>query len=368
MRVALDGLRVPVVGHVSVEMQMEARRVVEAFFPDTTFVENVGQVDEAMVRDWSLKYGSVGLVLVGSGPPCQGVSGLNSDRRGALRDHRSKLFHHVPRIVTLVRKFFPWCQVHNLTENVASMDSKDCEVMCESFEDKPWLVDASGISLAFRPRLFWVTWEIDDGGDEGVWVKRDVEHRLPLQGQVELRTSLDEKDFLEPGWKRQPGQTLPTFTTSRPSPHPMRKPAGLQSCLEHEISRWKKDSHRFPPYQYRDIYCLHKVGEEPRVPSILEREVILGFPPNYTKQCMSKQHHDRQEHRDCRLTLLGNPWCVQVVRFTPGKSSSLQGLLLRPPLSQSTSTLPLSSTLPQKLFGLTSLKGEDLLIQGDSNV
>ena len=39
---------------------------------------------------------------------------------------------------------------------------------------------------------------------------------------------------------------------------------------------------------------------------------------------------------------------------------------MRPSLAQSTSTLPLCSALPRKLFGLTSLKGEDLLVHGDS--
>ena len=389
LRVALDGLHVPVMGHVSVEMQEEARRVVESYFPDSLFVDNVEKVDEVMVQSWALLFGSVGLVLLGSGPPCQGVSGLNADRRGALRDHRSKLYFHVPRIVLLVKKFFPWCQVHYLTENVASMDKSDCEAMCESFEDKPWLLDAEGISIAHRPRLYWVSWEMPTSC-EGVTVLRDVEHQLPIHGQVFLKGEVDEKDFLEAGWKRMNGQMLPTFTTSRPSEKPMRKPAGFKLCQQHELARWRADQHRFPPYQYRDIYCVHKKHEEARPPSVLERDVILGFPPNYTKQCMSKQYHDSQAHQDCRLTPLGNSWSVPVIawlvkglleplgivepiglqtlleRFTPGRSPTLQGMLLRPPLSSSTRTDGLTAVLPQKLFGLTSLKGEDLLVRGDS--
>ena len=39
-----------------------------------------------MVREWSRDYSQASVVLVGGGPPCQGVSGLNSDRKGALKD------------------------------------------------------------------------------------------------------------------------------------------------------------------------------------------------------------------------------------------------------------------------------------------
>ena len=389
LRVALDGLQAPMVGHISVEKQGEARRVVEAFFPDTLFVEDVELIDDGMVRSWSLRFGSAGLVLIGSGPPCQGVSGLNADRRGALRDHRSKLFHHVPRVGGLIRKYFPWCQVQSLTENVASMDTDDCQHMCDAFEDYPWLLDAGGISLARRPRIYWVSWEIHSNDDD-VEVSREVEHHLPIQGEIKLTAQVNEKEFLEPGWKLMSEQKLPTFTTARPSENPLRRPAGLKQCQEHEVVRWKRDSHRFPPYQYRDVHCLHHASGEARPPSVLEREVILGFPAHYTKQCMSKQWHDTAQHRDCRLSLLGNSWSVPVVawllqvllcrlgivpplnlrqlldRFSPGKSPSFQGILLRPSLAQSTSTLPLCSALPRKLFGLTSLKGEDLLVHGDS--
>ena len=36
----------------------------------------VEEVTEVMVKEWSLRFSQVGLVLLGAGPPCQGVSGL----------------------------------------------------------------------------------------------------------------------------------------------------------------------------------------------------------------------------------------------------------------------------------------------------
>lgn len=106
LRVALDTLGVPVAGHISVEKQAESRRVLESYFSDVSFVEDVEDLDEEMILQWSLKFSTVALVIIGAGPPCQGVSGLNWDRRGALRDARSCLFQYVPWVVATVKRFF----------------------------------------------------------------------------------------------------------------------------------------------------------------------------------------------------------------------------------------------------------------------
>lgn len=74
--------------------------------------EDVETVDEATVVEWSLRFSQCSLVVMGAGPPCQGVSGLNSDRRGALRDARSCLFVHVSRVRDLVKQHFKWAAVH----------------------------------------------------------------------------------------------------------------------------------------------------------------------------------------------------------------------------------------------------------------
>ena len=391
LRVACDVLRLPIAGHVSVEQNPAAQRVIESFFPDTIVVDDINEITEEMVQSWALRFSGVVLVLVGAGPPCQGVSGLNADRRGALRDLRSCLFQHIPRVLGLIRKAFPWAQVHSLVENVGSMDYDDCKVMNEAYDNEPWFIDSSGISLCNRPRLYWTSWDLY--GDEGVDIRLGSDGRLPIKGEVILTHPIQDQDFLEAGWRRaDPTKALPTFTTSRPSSKPMRKPAGLKTCSPEEVLRWQQDDHRYPPYQYRNVNCLVNRAGEFRTPNVLEREVILGFPGNYTKQCMKKQDHDTVAHQDCRKTLLGNSWSVPVIawlisclvhllgfcdyiplselvsRLTPGKSSDLQSLLLRPPLGHTTKTLDCSTTLVRKLASLTSLKGEDLLLQSASDV
>lgn len=150
------------------------------------------------------------------------VSGLNSDRKGALRDERSCLFQHVPKVEALLRHHFKWCPVHRLVENVASLDVKDCQAMSSAYGTTPWKIDAGGVSLARRPRLYWRSWE--PLSLVGAKVIEGREGALPVRGKVELEGKLEEQDFLEPGWQRvRPEMPPPTFTTSRPSPVPGRR-------------------------------------------------------------------------------------------------------------------------------------------------
>ena len=110
LRVAADSLLLPMAGHISSEISVEGSRVVEAHFPDSIAVGRVEDITDSMVKDWACRFPNVGVVIVGGGPPCQGASGLNSDRKGALRDARSSLFPHVRRVHE--RSIFPG---HKLT-------------------------------------------------------------------------------------------------------------------------------------------------------------------------------------------------------------------------------------------------------------
>eukprot|EP00435_Cladocopium_sp_Y103_P039833 s1161_g10.t1 len=386
LRVAADALGWNVLGHISIEKSKEAARVVESRFPGSQFVHDVQEVDAEMVRTWAQQFTQVSLVVVGAGPPCQGVSGLNAARKGALRDERSCLFTHVDRIRKLVRQSFPWAQVQGLMENVASMDSSDETVVSESFGTTPWYIDASGVSLAHRPRLYWVDWEIALTPDVVVTT-------TPIGRQsVQLKADVDPARFITPGWSKITEGGFPTFTTSRPRQSPGYKPAGIRQCEEHELARWRKDQFRFPPYQYQDKHCLQNRKGEVRLPNISEREVIMGFPKDYTQNCVSKGDQGSQAHLDTRLSLIGNSWNVTVVawllsqlgfprginrpfsvqevvdRTSPGCSKDLQTFLQRPPLrsSRSTSDRDKEFALIHKMLTLVSIKGEDISLQASS--
>ena len=385
LRVAADAVGLPVAGHVSVEVNQVASRVLESKFPATTFVNNVEDVNEMMAKDWACQYSQVGIVLLGAGPPCQGVSGLNADRRGALRDHRSRLHSHVSRIRDLLRKSFPWAQVHTVMESVLSMDEADRQVMSQDIGMLPYAIDAAGVSLARRPRLYWVSWELHSGGGAIVTSAPGSEwHHL---AQVDLHGQVDESRYLTPGWTRSSEEPFPTFTTARPRGHPGRRPAGLDKLSDEERQEWEEDSFRFPPYQYQHKYQVWK-GSSHRLVNTEERETILGFPRGYTTQCVPKSQQKTIEHDDLRKTLLGNSWSVTVVSWllaqlgaqlglippmtvqdcidatAPGAATHMATFLSRPLMRGPNKALRPGNeaVLAKKLVNLVSIKGEDILL------
>ena len=393
LRVAADSLSLPMSGHVSCEVSKEGNRVVESHFPDSTFVGRVEDIDEDTVRSWACQHTNVGVVVVGGGPPCQGVSGLNVDRKGALKDARSSLFPHVRRVFVHCKTCFPWAQVHYLMESVWSMDASDRAIMSESIGSCPYVVDSFGAALCRRPRVYWVSWEVSSA--VGVEVEDTEGEGWFAFTRVNLSAELDEADFMAPGAKLEGQEGLPTFTTSRPRERPGPRPAGLWQCTAEEVNRWQRDDHRYPPYQYRTKHLIRDASGELRLPSISEKEVIMGFPLHYTAACMPKSQQVGTKYWDCRHSLIGNSWNVTVVAWllsqlfhplgltsfgslsqvvsqtSPGRSNTLRGFLQRLPLRRVTSSPnPNNENAPlilaRKLASFVSIKGEDILLQAPS--
>ena len=336
-----------------------------------------------MVREWGRAYSQASVVLIGGSPPCQGVSGLNSERKGALKDERSKLFTHVERILALVRQHFPWSQVHGLMESVASMDASDRKVMSESFGSDPWKCDASTMTWCSRPRLYWLTWELREG--PGVQLE-GTRSRM----EVILMANQNLDHVCQEGWiKADPDRSFPTFTTSRPRSHPGRKPAGVSTCTTEELQRWQEDQYRYPPYQYTNRNTMVNKHNEHRLPSIEEKEFMMGFPIGYTWACMGKQQRNTQRHLDARHSLIGNSWSVPVVAWlmsqlfgqlglcpryspqelmdllTPDGQIYMQSRLWRRPLRERPQGT--GASLVQKLANMVSIKGEDILLTTPSS-
>ena len=356
LRVSADALSLPMSGHVSCEVSKEGNRVVESHFPETTLVGNVEEIDDAQVAGWAAQHSNVGVVVCGGGPPCQGVSGLNAQRKGALKDARSSLFPHVGRVYHLCKRYFPWAQVHFLMESVWSMDEKDRAIMSESIGVCPVVIDSYGISLCRRPRLYWISWELVEG--DGVTIHPWQGNGWAAYRWVELSGSLEASDFLTPGCILNGNDGLPTFTTARPRESAGPRPAGLWQCEEWEVKRWKDDMHRYPPYQYRDKHLVKESNGTLRLPNISEKETIMGFPLHFTETCMPKSLQVGSKYMDTRHSLIGNSWNVMVVTWllgqlchplgltkihtvkqvieqtTPGSPQSLRGFLQRLPIKQ----------------------------------
>ena len=321
LRVCHEVLGIQVLGHVSVERAEPARRVVEAHFPGSIMVPDVEMIDSDMVRQWSLQFSQCALVLLGAGPPCQGVSGFNADRKGALKDGRSSLFSHVPRVRDLLKQHFRWCPVYTIMESVASMDSKDRHTMTQGIGVDPVACNAGTMTWCHRPRLYWFDWDLRAG--EGAEISPG-DQGSPAQVVLTAHQPIDQ--VVRKGWlKVAPDQAFPTFTTSRPQSKPGRKPAGLAQCTDADVARWQADAHRYPPYQYREVHCLVNRSNQLRVPDVSERELMLGFPLHYTAACATKRERKRTGYSDLRLTLLGNTLSVPVVAWILGQLYGILG-------------------------------------------
>ena len=382
LRVAVETLGVQVIGYASVEKHAPARRVVESHFPGVVCYDDVQAFGLDEILQLRGMFSQATMVLLGAGPPCQGVSGLNADRRGALKDERSCLFAEVPRIRDLLKKVFSWCPVFSLMESVASMDATDRDVMSQAIGGQPLHCDAGDFTWCHRPRLYWCDWEIVSQ-DGFVLVSAEGEPtRLILQG------SQDIASVTRAGWlKVMPHKPFPTFTTSRPRSTPGRKPAGVRNCSWEELQRWEQDSYRFPPYQYCQVHCLVNKKNELRVPDVNERELMLGFPLHFTAPCTGKSQRKGASYQDTRLTLLGNTWSVPVVAsllsqlfsrlgfieplcpqaildsMIPTSAPTMQGRLFRLPLNPLRGQVDnVQAQLATRFTNLISIKGEDIML------
>ena len=275
-------------------------------------------------------------------------------------------------------------------ESVASMDEADRSIMSESVGDLPWLIDPVHICGARRPRLFWPSWEVLEG--EGVRISSARNKGWGAMGQIELTCPLDVNQFLEPGWRKTSEEPFPTFTTSRPRRTPGRKPAGLHQCDEQTRQDWATDLRRFPPYQYLHKFRVEDKQHNSRLLTCEEKEVLMGFPRGYTVQCYPKHEQNSEAWQDERLTLIGNSWNVFVVAWllsqlslvlglgprlslrevvqqcSPGGGHMLQTFLLRPFMRRPRDGVAAENPeeLVRKISGLLSLKGEDILLQVQS--
>ncbi|CAE8625209.1 unnamed protein product, partial [Polarella glacialis] len=338
LQVALDIFWAPIAGFVSIENNMEAIRVIRANYPSTQHFSDIRSFGEAQVRQLALSFPRAQLVLIGAGPPCQGVSALNAGRLGAVEDPRSSLQSRVAWLRNLFIQEFPWAKVQVLEESVASM------------------------AAAFTP----------------------IELCIPFG---------DQRDFLSPGWQKvEVNRPFPTFATSIPKENPGLQPAGLQSCDTDAIKRWEMDRFRFPPYTNNRAHLIINKAGVLRQPNVEEREIMLGFPRGYTQACLPKGVRSSRPRlwEDTRLSLLGNSWSVPVVswllknllvaerliaeislqtlvaRFNPRElCGSLHQLLDRPPLGSLPPNLPgsneaLELALVRNISKSSSSKGSDV--------
>lgn len=65
---------------------------------------------------------------------------------------------------------------------------------------------------------------------------------------------------------------------------------------------------------------------ECRRPGVQEREALMGFPIDYTRQCVPKMEQKGDHYEDIRMSMIGNSWHVGVVSWLIGQLAHSLGL------------------------------------------
>lgn len=323
---ALTRLPCQVVGYASSEIDKECRRLCRRRWPG---IIELGKVED-ITDDVDCIGFDVDCIFIPAGSPCQDLTALLANRKG-LAGSRSKLFSEIPRVYRLCCQRFPG-KVALMVENVFSMTVEARQQFSEVLGIKPVLVLASDLSWVKRPRLYWVTWEVVPQGDEKVIDMGDYLHWV----FPDLRQ--EHGHWVEDGWSHHGQDSLPTFTRALPRRRPPLQPAGLSTASSTACRRWTQDRHQFQVYQYEDPHLLWK-GSNWRLPSLVERERLMGFDEGYISNALPEKLSQLERFR-IGCCMIGNTFHVHAVAvlchqllhtLTPGGLKRDLSSLLRSP-------------------------------------
>lgn len=96
----------------------------------------------------------------------------------------------------------------------------------------------------------------------------------------------------------------------RARPPPM--PAGIARCDEDTLARWRSDSYRYPPYQYKAGYVIYTSQGKWRLLDSSERELLHGYGWQHTSLAWSasKIKQDRAGYESTRCSQMGDSFSI----------------------------------------------------------
>ena len=163
-RRALDLLKIEPALYLSVDTDQDCHMVVRRAWPDAVLLGAANDLNEELLRGHLDSVPRLGRGLVIGGPPCQGFSQLNSQRKG-FDDPRSNGVVAFAQLCEMVREVAPDIQWDFVMENVASMTNSDRDAI--SVLLKPvgltecYWFDAVTVGPVRRPRLYWTSWDLN---------------------------------------------------------------------------------------------------------------------------------------------------------------------------------------------------------------
>ena len=301
---ALTRLPCQVVGFAASEIDRECKRLVRKRWPGVIELGKVENITDAVITALvnSLGY-KIDILLIAAGSPCQDLTALLANTKG-LEGSRSKLFFHIPRIHRLCKSRFSGMTAL-MVENVYSMTAEARDEFSTVLGVKPVLIMASDLTWVRRPRLYWIDWEIlaQEGEkltDEGSFLRWKFPDSRQPHGH-----------WVDEGWTHHGEDCLPTFTRALPRRSAPLQPAGLSSASQEARDRWVKDRFQFQVYQYENQHLLWK-GDNWRLPSVVERERLMGFDEGYISNALPSRMSAAEKFR-VGCSMIGNTFHVHAV-------------------------------------------------------
>jgi len=202
------------------------------------------------------------------------------------------------------------CAVHFFVENVFSMTPENRKRFSDELQIVPVLCDAVHFSWCRRPRLYWLSWDLFPRADvQRIW-RGDYWEVIPHVKKIPRQA------WVSAGWAWMgEAQALPTFTRALPNSRPPKHPAGIGEASEEAKVRWAADEFCFQVYQYEANVMLTSLSDSSlRLPTIEEREILMGFDRGYTKAAVSEKMSNRAAFVQ-QAQQIGNSFACNVVAF-----------------------------------------------------
>lgn len=159
-RLALERAGIPVEVYYASEIDKYAIKVSEKNYPDIIRLGDIREID------FSQFIGKIDLIIGGS--PCQDLSIAKKNRQG-LEGEKSGLFwKFVEAVKTIKPKYF-------MLENVASMSKENKQIITDTLELEPILINSALVSAQQRKRLYWCNWAVEQPEDKGIVLKDVLE-------------------------------------------------------------------------------------------------------------------------------------------------------------------------------------------------
>ena len=328
-RRALELLGITPAVHVHAETDPAAQRVCTNMYPDAISLGDVTTITDASFGEALKDTMEVTHWLEVSGPPCQNVSGLNASRSG-VTGKQSSLAMEVPRIRKVLASCFPSASVGHLMENVATMSETD-QLWYNKLNGRlPVRICPGTFTYVRRPRLYWLSWPLRSG--QGV-IRDEAPRWTNLQLTVPRASKMPLERWLPRRWRCLDNNPLfPTFVRAIARSEPPWMPAGIASCTEADLARYKAHNYAYPPYQYKPSYLVRGPDGREQPPTSEMREVLMGFERDHTVNCWSAA--DRRAHPKAfelaRCSLIGNSFHAGVIAWLLSHQLAEWGFLSRP--------------------------------------